>query len=72
MGRIFLERNRQMLFITTSKIRYSTIDASFTVTFTVASEEINYLMDLHEKYMEVNLTGFKVLESTVNTTGESK
>ena len=61
-----------MLFITTSKIRYSTIDASFTVTFTVASEEINYLMDLHEKYMEVNLTGFKVLESTVNTTGESK
>ena len=61
-----------MLFITTSKIRYSTIDASFTVTFTVAPEEINYLMDLHEKYMEVNLAGFKVPESTINTTGENK
>lgn len=53
----------KMLFITTDKIKYSTVGASFTVTFTVAPEEINYLIDLHEKYMEVNMSGFKLPES---------
>ena len=51
-----------MLFINTSKINYGTVGASFTVTFTVAPEEINYLMDLHEKYMEMNMKSF-ILES---------
>ena len=53
----------KMLFITTDKIKYGTLGASFTVTFTVAPEEINYLIDLHEKYMEVNMSGFKLPES---------
>ena len=52
-----------MLFIITDKIKYSTVGASFTVTFTVAPEEINYLMDLHEKYMEVNMMGFDLIPS---------
>ena len=47
-----------MLFITTDKIKYGTVGASFTITFTVAPEEINYLMDLHEKYMEMNMKSF--------------
>lgn len=54
-----------MLFIQTDKIKYSTVGASFTVTFSVAPEEINYLMDLHEKYMEVNMCGFKLPETFV-------
>lgn len=54
-----------MLFITTDKIKYGTVGASFTVTFTVAPEEINYLMDLHEKYMEMNMKGFKLPETFV-------
>lgn len=52
-----------MLFITTDKIKYSTVGASFTVTFSVAPDEIGYLYALHEKYKEVNMSGFKLPDS---------
>ena len=54
-----------MLFITTDKIKYGTVGASFTVTFSVAPDEIGYLYALHEKYMEVNMSGFKLPETFV-------
>ena len=50
-----------MLFITTDKIKYSTVGASFTVTFTVAPEEINALYDLHERYMKMNMMFLNII-----------
>ena len=44
-----------MLFITTDKIKYSTVGASFTVTFSVAPDEINALYDLYERYMKISI-----------------
>ena len=58
-----ISKGAKMLFITTDKIKYSTVGASFTVTFSVAPDEIGYLYALHEKYMEVNMSGFKLPES---------
>ena len=58
-----ISKGVKMLFITTDKIKYSTVGASFTVTFSVAPDEIGYLYALHEKYMEVNMSGFKLPES---------
>lgn len=47
-----------MLFITTEKIKYSTVGASFTVRFNVAPDEIGYLQALHNKYSEMNMRGY--------------
>lgn len=52
-----------MLYISTSKIHESTIGASFTVSFTVAPDEIDYLTALHEKYAEMNMCGFTIKPS---------
>ena len=43
-----------MLNISTGKIKYSTLGASFTVTFSVNLGEIGYLCALHKKYREFN------------------
>ena len=52
-----------MLFITTDKIKYSTVGASFTVTFSVAPDEINALYDLQEQYKKMNMIGFDLISS---------
>ena len=52
-----------MLFITTNKIKYNTVGASFTVTFSVAPDEINALYDLHERYKKMSMIGFDLIPS---------
>ena len=52
-----------MLYISTSKIKKGTVLASFTVTFSVAPDEIDYLTVLHEKYAEMNMSGFTIKPS---------
>lgn len=49
-----------MLFITTGKIKYSTVGASFTVTFSVAPDEIGYLQMLNSEYKKMNCYGFRL------------
>ena len=49
-----------MLWISASKIKYSTVGASFTVTFSVAPDEIGYLQMLNSKYSKLNGCGVKL------------
>ena len=59
-----------MLYIAVDKIKYSTVGASFNVTFSVAPDEIGYLYALHEKYSEMNMSGFTVKLSDAEREGE--
>lgn len=47
-----------MLYIYTDDIKYSTVGASFTVTYSVAPDEIYFLLMLHEKFAERNGVGY--------------
>ena len=47
-----------MLYITTETIKYSTVGASFTVSFSVAPDEIYALMRLHDKFTKYNGKAF--------------
>ena len=49
-----------MLFTSVEKIKYSTVGASFKVTFSVPIDEIGYLQVLYNKYSEVNGCGFSL------------
>ena len=52
-----------MLYTQTDKIKTSTVGASFTVTFTVAPDEIGFLTVLHKMYSEMNMSGFTIKPS---------
>lgn len=49
-----------MLCIHTDKIKISTVGATFTVTFSVAPDEIGFLTDLHKMYSKMNMSGFMI------------
>lgn len=57
-----------MLCINTSKIKYSTVGASFTVTYSVAPEEIYLLMILHDKFAENNGKAYQISASDTEHT----
>ena len=46
-----------MLYISTEDIRYSTVGASFKVTFSVAPDEIGYLQVLNNSFKSMNMCG---------------
>ncbi len=49
-----------MLYTSVEAIKYSTVGASFKVTFSVPIDEIGYLQVLYNKYSEVNGCGFSL------------
>lgn len=49
-----------MLFIHTDNIKYSTVGASFTVSFNVGIDEIPVLMALHDYWTEHNMKGYEL------------
>lgn len=52
-----------MLFIHTDDIKYSTVGASFTVTYSVAPEEIYSLLILHDRFAENNGKAYQISAS---------
>lgn len=61
-----------MLSINTSKIKYSTVGASFTVTYSVAPEEIYSLMILHDKFAENNGKEYQISANDTEQTERSE
>ena len=46
-----------MLYITTNKIKHSTVGSSFTVSFSVAPDEVWYLQKLYDSFHTMNMCG---------------
>lgn len=61
-----------MLFIHTDDIKYSTVGASFTVTYTVAPDEIYTLLLLHDKLAENNGKAYQISASDTERTEKSE
>lgn len=61
-----------MLYINASEIKYSTVGASFTVTYSVAPEEIYSLMILHDKFAENNGKAYQISASDTEQTERSE
>ena len=57
-----------MLFIHTDDIKYSTVGASFKVTYSVAIDEIPSLMILHDNFAKNNGKGYPL---TASDTGQT-
>lgn len=57
-----------MLYITTETIKYSTVGASFTVSFSVAPDEIYALMRLHDKFTKYNGKAFPLTANIAEQT----
>ena len=49
-----------MLYISTENIKYSTVGATFTVTFHTPIDELGYLQAIHDKYAEMNMKAFSL------------
>lgn len=49
-----------MLYIWTDKIKYSTVGASFSVTFSVAPDEVSYLQKIHDTFKAMNMSGISL------------
>ncbi len=57
-----------MLFIHTDDIKYSTVGASFTVTYSVAPDEIYSLLILHDNFAKNNGVGYPLASSDIDQT----
>ena len=49
-----------MLTIWTGKIKHSTVGSSFSVTFTVTPNELEYLNKLYDYFNLMNMTSFYI------------
>ena len=49
-----------MLTIWTDKISHSTVGSSFSVTFSVAPNELEYLIKLYETFNSMNMKSFPI------------
>ena len=61
-----------MLYISTEKIRYSTVGASFKVTFSVAPDEIGYLQVLNNSFKSMNMCGIPLTAQRAEQTEPSE
>ena len=60
-----------MLYISTEDIRYSTVGASFKVTFSVAPDEIGYLQALNNSFKSMNMCGIPLTAQRAEQTEPS-
>ena len=61
-----------MLYISTSKIKESTVGSSFTVTYSANPESVEELKALHGTYSSVNMSEFTLKPQTEPQTERSK
>ena len=54
------KRGRVMLTIWTNKIKHSTVGSSFSVTFSVAPNELEYLNKLYDCFSSINWSSFPI------------